>query len=138
MALYPLIGSIGGFYLHQRTIDKNSPIRHNTSGISIIHKNLETVLIFIQASIEKCLQPSVPSCVDRNHYCSLPPPVPNNARLDEIFRPLQDWINFPDTKLKYYCPDRNWAFNYKTDPKAPSYYFTNNLNNITITCNKNG
>jgi hypothetical protein len=51
---------------------------------------------------------------------------------------LQDWINIPGTKLRYYCSKFNWAFAYKTDPKAPSYAFTKNIDNMTITCNING
>jgi hypothetical protein len=88
--------------------------------------------------IEKCNQTVIPNCVDRNNYCSLPPDIPTDARRDDVHRPLQDWINVPDTKLIYYCAKTNWAFNYKTDSNAPSYYFTNNINNMTITCNKNG
>ena len=90
------------------------------------------------ATPEKCEQPVIPACVDRNAYCTLPPDIPTDARRDELFRPLQDWITVPDTKLKYYCSKPNWAFNYNTDPAAPSFYFTKNINNLTITCNKNG
>ena len=46
------------------------------------------------------------------------------------------WISF--CRLKYYCPKANWAFDYKTDPDAPSFYFTKNINSVTITCNKFG
>ena len=95
-------------------------------------------ICLIAATIEKCYQPVLPKCVDRNSYCSLPPQLPTLARRDDLYRPLQDWITVPDTKLRYYCPDKNWAFDYKTDPNAPSYYFTKNVNNITMTCNKKG
>ncbi len=27
---------------------------------------------------------------------------------------LTDWITFPDTKLKYFCPDKNWCQCYQT------------------------
>ncbi len=105
-------------------IIQNSPIGGSCSGNT--------------GPIEKCNQTVIPNCVDRNNYCSLPPDIPADARRDDVHRPLQDWINVPDTKLIYYCAKTNWAFNYKTDPNAPSYYFTNNINNMTITCNKNG
>jgi hypothetical protein len=64
--------------------------------------------------------------------------IPTQATRNDIQRPLQDWINFPDTKLNYYCLANNWAFAYKTDVNAPSFYFTKNINNMTIICNKNG
>ena len=88
--------------------------------------------------VEKCDQPVLKACVDRNKYCEQPPQTPIQATRDDLYRPLQDWMNVPDTKLKYYCLTNNWAFNYKTDAAADSFYFTNNINNITITCNKNG
>ena len=87
---------------------------------------------------EKCLAPVIPACVDRNNYCTTPPAIPANAKREELFRPLEDWITFPDTKLRYYCSKSSWAFNYKTDPAAPSYYVTKNINNMTNTCNGNG
>jgi hypothetical protein len=89
-------------------------------------------------TVEKCAQPVIPACVDRNAYCTAPPDIPAFARRDDLYRPLQDWINVPDTKLRYYCAQNNWAFGYKTDPTAPSFYFTKNINNITITCNEKG
>jgi hypothetical protein len=53
--------------------------------------------------VEKCAQPVIPACVDRNAYCTAPPDIPAFARRDDLHRPLQDWINVPDTKLRYYC-----------------------------------
>ena len=49
-------------------------------------------------TVEKCAQPVIPNCVDRNVYCTLPPSTPKEARLDELYRPLTDWNNVPDTK----------------------------------------
>jgi hypothetical protein len=47
------------------------------------------------ASPDKCLKPMIPACVDRNNYCTLPPDIPANARRDDVYRPLQDWITVP-------------------------------------------
>jgi hypothetical protein len=90
------------------------------------------------ADVEKCVKPILKPCVDRNKYCDAPPPIPTLATKDDIYVPVPQWNNVPDTKFNYYCLTNNWAFNYKTSPTAPSYYFTKNINNMTITCNKNG
>ena len=91
-----------------------------------------------ETSTEKCLFPKIPNCIDRNVYCEAPPKLPQKATRNEIYIPTRGWLNIPNTKLNYMCNNQSWAFNYKTDPKLPSFYFTENINNITITCNKNG
>ena len=120
----PKLVTLSYFAFTRQWIVYNSPIGGSCTGNT--------------ATPEKCLKPAIPDCVDRNNYCTQPPAIPANARRDDVNRPLQDWINFPDTKLFYYCSKKNWAFNYKTDPTAPSFYFTKNINNMTTTCNKNG
>jgi hypothetical protein len=78
----------------------------------------------------------VPSCVDRNNYCQNPPKTPLKATRIDIS--ASGWLNIPGTKLNYFCNNDSWAFDYKTDPTKPSFYFTENISNITITCNKYG
>ena len=93
-------------------------------------------------SIEKCLTPSIPNCVDRNIYCDSPPATfPSGTTSFEVVKNLLGdgkWLNLPDTTLKYTCKNSGWAFSYQTDPRLPSFYFAENINNITISCNKNG
>ena len=52
--------------------------------------------------------------------------------------PLEKWLNVPDTKLRYSCDEDGWAFDYKTDPNLASFYFAENVDNMTITCNEFG
>jgi hypothetical protein len=87
---------------------------------------------------DKCSDPKIPNCVDRNVYCQVPPKLPRKAMINEVFIPVKGWLNIPNTKLTYLCNNHSWAFNYKTDPNSPSFYFTENINNITITCNSKG
>ena len=87
---------------------------------------------------ERCSQPTIPDCVDKNPYCSYPPMAPTNGKMIETNRPLDDYLTVPGTTLYYYCPTPNWAFDYSYDESQPSFYFTKNVNNITITCNDQG
>ena len=87
---------------------------------------------------ERCSKPKIPDCVDKNPYCSYPPEKPKNGKLIETERPLDDYLTVPGTILYYYCPTPNWAFDYGYDTSLPSFYFTKNVNNLTITCNENG
>ena len=87
---------------------------------------------------DKCFVPIIPKCIDRNFYCELPPKTPLKSTRSDIYISANGWLNVPGTKLSYVCNNASWAFNYKTDPKMPSFYFTENINNITITCNKYG
>ena len=73
-----------------------------------------------------------------NHYKFIFIAKPTGAQYDELSRPLDDWINIPGTQLKYTCPQTNWAFDYPYDATLPSFFFTPNLNNITIYCNLKG
>ena len=43
-----------------------------------------------------------------------------------------------ETVLTYTCNTQNWAFSYPYDETQPSFAFTNNVDNITITCNYSG
>jgi len=80
----------------------------------------------------------IPACVDKNIYCFPPPAVPLNGGRISVSQPAESWLTVPGTTLKYFCNQTNWAFNYKTNPSAPSFYFAENINNITIKCSQNG
>ena len=66
------------------------------------------------------------------------PAVAANVQYSDIDRPLTNWNNVPGTRLKFSCSAKNWAFNYPYDPNLPSFYFTPNVNNITMYCNIKG
>ena len=64
--------------------------------------------------------------------------IPKGGTRDDLNIVLTGWKNIPTTKLHYYCLTNNWAFGYSTNVSAPSFYFTQNLNNITMVCSVNG
>ena len=76
-----------------------------------------------------------------NIYCSVPPPAPLDGTRNDINRTVPDpgWEHVELSSYIYTCPGENYAFNYSY-PDSPfrSYWFANNINNITIACTKNG
>ena len=69
---------------------------------------------------------------------SLPPSTPADGNIEIIksLDPVTD--DQAETVLTYTCSKQNWAFNYPYDESQPSFAFTNNIENITITCNYSG
>jgi hypothetical protein len=61
-----------------------------------------------------------------------------NGRYTEVNRVLEDYLTIPGTQIYYHCPTPNWAFDYTYDETQPSFYFTKNVNNVTITCDEEG
>ncbi len=92
----------------------------------------------IQGEPEKCDVPIIPACVDRNKYCSIPPPVPGGASIKFVNKPLPTHDNISNTIITYECDHPGFAFGYSTDPMAPSHYFVNNIHSLNITCNFDG
>ena len=88
--------------------------------------------------IEDCDQPKIPKCVDKNKYCTDPPTIPKFANRNDINIAAPGYKIHPGTVFYYYCPLSNWAFDYSYDESLPSYIFTNNVNNMTITCDPEG
>ncbi len=88
--------------------------------------------------IEDCDRPKIPKCVDKNKYCTDPPPIPKFAKRNDINVAAPGYKTHPGTVYYYYCPLSNWAFDYTYDESQPSYFFTNNVNNMTITCDPEG
>ena len=69
---------------------------------------------------------------------SLPPPVPSNGTIT-IVNSLDPLTNDQaETILKYACSESNWAFNYAYDESQPSFAYTDNIHEITISCNYSG
>jgi hypothetical protein len=42
------------------------------------------------------------------------------------------------TSIEYTCPERNFYFDYPVGSNFVSYYYTNNINDINVTCNHDG
>ena len=60
-------------------------------------------------SVEKCLQPTLPKCVDRNTYCT-PPPLNKmnddgsiNSFMKIEFDQEPNYPYVPNTMIKYWC-----------------------------------
>ena len=71
--------------------------------------------------------------------CKSPPPEQPQAGTLTVIKTLDpDTNQQAETILKYECEKDNWAFAYPYDTTKPSFFFTNNVNNITITCNYSG
>ena len=71
--------------------------------------------------------------------CKQPPPdLPAHSALT-VVKSLDPLTNRQaETILMYTCLKQNWAFDYPYDESLPSFAFTNNVGNITITCNYSG
>ena len=65
----------------------------------------------------------------------LPPTVPLNANRTVVKSFDQDTNDQAETVLTYTCSQPGWAFNYPYDESKPSFAFTVNIHEITITCN---
>ena len=71
--------------------------------------------------------------------CKSPPPAqPFGGSLTVINSLDPETNQQAETVLTYACANQNWAFSYPTDESLPSYFFTKNVNNITMSCNYSG
>lgn len=89
---------------------------------------------------EKCLSPEIPSCIDTNIYCRTPPGAPQDGVRTDTNRPVVEdgYDNFNGTEIVYTCPTLNWYFDYILPDPFVSYFYSTNINNITIKCNEDG
>ena len=79
---------------------------------------------------------NIPACSDRAILCS-DPPMPAKSKIDFIIRPDPERFEH-NTRVQYTCPDRNHFFDYEVGDEFISYFYTENVNAINITCNHNG
>ena len=66
------------------------------------------------------------------------PQKPNGGTMTPIFQHDSAWSTIPKTQIKYKCKQANHYFDYSTDQELPSFHFTKNIKELTITCNDNG
>ena len=64
----------------------------------------------------------------------LPPTVPLDAAITVVKSFDHDTNDQAETVLTYTCSQPGWAFNYPYDESKPSFAFTVNIHEITITC----
>ncbi len=82
-----------------------------------------------------CKSISIPKCVDRNVYCNAVA-FPANATIAKL--PVDGNIQKLGAVLKFTCPIAYWFFNYSIPKNLISYYYSNNINVTTLTCNTHG
>lgn len=84
-----------------------------------------------------CSSVTIPDCADRTILCS-EPPIPERSVMNFTMKPNQNSNKEYGTKIEYWCPDRMHFFDYPVGENFVSYYYTKNINMITVTCNKDG
>lgn len=68
--------------------------------------------------------------------CQYPPPAePGNGTIAVLKSLNRQTHQQAETKLTYTCDFPGWAFDYSYDETLPSFAYTTNIDNITITCN---
>ena len=84
-----------------------------------------------------CSYASIPACADRRIYCS-EPPQPERSSIVVSTKP--NLLNNRQylTAIQYSCPDTKFFFDYPVGSNFVSYYYTNNVNSINVTCNHDG
>ena len=83
-----------------------------------------------------CEDVVIPECVDRAILCT-PPPMPARANIIYNKRPDPQRFEFK-TEIQYQCPDRNHYFDYPVPDDFISFYYTDNIDTIDISCTQDG
>ena len=71
-------------------------------------------------------------------YLDFLPQKPNGGTMTPIFQHDNAWSTIPKTQIKYKCKQPDHYFDYSTDQELPSFHFTKNIKELTITCNDDG
>ena len=81
-----------------------------------------------------CKSIAIPSCVDRMVYCSKLP-LPKNSTTEILNETNPKSMLQLGTSVRFTCPGKNWYFNYSFPKNLVSFYYSTNINNMTLTCN---
>ena len=76
-------------------------------------------------------------CVDRTIHCNNIPTFLNN-QVEILDEPEPGILTVWNTSLSLTCPTLNWYFDYSVPANLVSFYYSNNINQTTLTCNKDG
>ena len=87
----------------------------------------------------------IPDCVDRTIKCSNPPLIDDGGETELTwYKPptnkltkMPDLNNEKGTKIDYRCKSRRYFFDYP-NPQGLSFYYTENVDSIDVTCTKEG
>jgi hypothetical protein len=83
-----------------------------------------------------CTSVAIPECVDRRVYCNDPPELIIGHR--EVISGNLDSITLYGSQLRYECQEKDHHFDYQTPTDLQSFYYSTNINNISVKCNFNG
>ncbi len=84
-----------------------------------------------------CSSVTIPDCADRTILCS-ELPIPERSVMNFTMKPNPNTNREYKTIIEYSCPERLHFFDYPVGKNFISYYYTKNINMITVTCNKDG
>ena len=84
-----------------------------------------------------CLEVYIPDCVDRTIYCN-PLPSFENATVELLNEPEVGSPNLLDTSYNLTCQEKNNYFDYSVPANLVSFYYSTNINEMTLTCLKEG
>ena len=92
-----------------------------------------------------CRHADIPDCVDRTIKCSSPPVVYDGDETKLTwYKPPENKLNeMPEmnneygTKIDYQCTSRRHSFDYAV-PEGLSFYYTQNVDSMSVTCTKDG
>lgn len=76
-------------------------------------------------------------CVDRTVRCA-PPPRPVTPKTEILASPDPNDLRRMHTEIRYTCEKRNHYFDYPLSDNFVSYFYEPALNQIKLTCNKEG
>ena len=85
-----------------------------------------------------CKHWTIPMCVDRTIRCATPPSPGTPTKTEVLSSPDPDDLRIMHTEIRYTCEQRNYYFDYPLSNDFVSYHYEPTMNNIKITCNKEG
>ena len=79
-----------------------------------------------------------PNCVDRTVRCGALQSVFGGADKELLAEPNPDDHTEYGTSIRLTCPQRNYYFDFSVPSDLVSYFYSNNINETVITCNRDG
>ena len=92
----------------------------------------------LDANDNVCQDVTQPQCVDRTIRCTALPTNFGNADISVINAPNPDDPTEYGTVIQWTCLGRNHYFNFSVPDDLISFYYSNNINVTTLTCNRDG
>ncbi len=84
-----------------------------------------------------CESIEIPDCEDRNVYCNELPAL-TVAELTYSNIPDPAALTLVDTSVNIKCTEENWHFDYAVQTDFVSFHYSNNINELNLTCTEYG